>query len=71
MHRHHPDLRYVPSLVPEHRRNETAAVIEVEEYYRISKNREKVDAGTLDPDQDDGRLLPFNTIYLFILNCTS
>ncbi|KAK7683355.1 hypothetical protein QCA50_013617 [Cerrena zonata] len=51
--RYHPDLRYVPYLVPEHRRNETAKVIEVEEYHRISKNKEKVEAGTLDPDQDE------------------
>ena len=57
-YRYHPDLRFIPQLVPEHRRNETAAVIEVEEYYRISKSKEKVEAGTLDPEQDDGKHSP-------------
>ncbi|CAL1715555.1 unnamed protein product [Somion occarium] len=52
-YRYRPDLRYAPSLVPEHRLNETAQVIEVEEYSRIAKNKEKLEAGTLDLDQDD------------------
>ena len=57
-YRYHSDLRFIPQLVPKQHRNERAAVIEVEEYHRIFKSKEKAEAGTLDPEQDDGKHSP-------------
>ena len=57
-YRYHSDLRFIPQLVPKQHRNERAAVIEVEEYHRIFKSKETVEAGTLDPEQDDGKHSP-------------
>lgn len=50
----HIDLRDIPSLVPEAYINDTAHAIEAELLARVMKLKEKIDAGTLDQDLDNG-----------------
>lgn len=44
------DLRTLPSLVPESRRNDTARVIEAELSARMARLKEKIETGAIDQD---------------------
>ncbi|KAI0365183.1 hypothetical protein BV20DRAFT_973479 [Pilatotrama ljubarskyi] len=47
------DMRELPALVPERFRNDSARALEIELSSRISKLKEKIDAGNYDQDTDD------------------
>lgn len=53
------DLRTLPSLVPESRRNDTARVIEAELSARMARLKEKIETGSIDQDalNDSGTYL--------------
>ncbi|KAF7308805.1 RING-type domain-containing protein [Mycena kentingensis (nom. inval.)] len=44
------DLRYLPSIVPQSSRNDTADVVEPELVARIAKLKQLIDAGVIEPD---------------------
>ncbi|KAI0351865.1 hypothetical protein OH77DRAFT_1486589 [Trametes cingulata] len=50
---HFMDMRELPALVPERFRNESARAVEMELSTRISKLKEKIEAGTYDQDTSD------------------
>jgi hypothetical protein len=50
----HPDIRDLPSIVPEHVANLTAHVVEAELTDRIAKITRMIDAGTYDPEIPNG-----------------
>ena len=57
MYRHGIDLRTLPALVPEPIRNDSARAVETELGVRISKLKEKIDAGAFEQDTTStGRL---------------
>ncbi|EEB86621.1 hypothetical protein MPER_16359, partial [Moniliophthora perniciosa FA553] len=46
------DIRYLPSIVPEHFQNETARLIEPELSARIDKLKYLIDAGIIEQDNN-------------------
>ncbi|KAJ7066593.1 hypothetical protein C8F01DRAFT_1123824 [Mycena amicta] len=53
----HVDLRYLPSIVPEAYRNDTAQIVEPELTSRIEKLRKLIDAGVIEQDLSSDEVL--------------
>ena len=57
--RRNVDIRYLPVIVPEGVRNDTARVVRPELLSRIIKVKEMIDAGIVDQDSSQGLQTPF------------
>lgn len=63
--RHGIDLRNLPALVPETYRNDSARAVEAEVKARISKLKDKIDAGAFEQDSPSAGTAGFLSLLSF------